>query len=53
MRGHRDEVRPARLPDLEVRLRALHPYELPEFLILDAEGSPAYARWISDVAGGR
>jgi periplasmic divalent cation tolerance protein len=43
----------ARLPELEARLRALHPYELPEFLILDAEGSQAYARWISDVAGGR
>ncbi len=43
----------ARLPDLEARLRALHPYELPEFLILDAEGSQAYARWVSDVAGGR
>lgn len=43
----------ARLPGLEARLRALHPYELPEFLILDAEGSQAYARWVSDVAGGR
>lgn len=43
----------ARLPDLEARLRALHPYELPELLILDAEGSQAYARWVSDVAGGR
>ncbi len=43
----------ARLPDLEARLRALHPYELPEFLILDAEGSQAYARWVSDAAGGR
>jgi periplasmic divalent cation tolerance protein len=43
----------ARLPDLEARLRALHPYELPEFLILDAEGSQAYARWVIDAAGGR
>jgi periplasmic divalent cation tolerance protein len=43
----------ARLLELEARVRALHPYELPEFLILDAAGSQAYARWVSDVVGGR
>jgi periplasmic divalent cation tolerance protein len=34
------------LAKLEARLRALHPYELPEFLVLDAGGSTAYAGWV-------
>ena len=39
----------ARLADLEARLRALHPYELPEFLILTAAGgSDAYLAWVRD-----
>jgi periplasmic divalent cation tolerance protein len=33
---------------LAARLRQLHPYELPEFIILDAEASTAYAEWIDD-----
>ena len=37
----------ARLPELEARLRALHPYELPEWLILDVGASEAYAAWMS------
>jgi periplasmic divalent cation tolerance protein len=28
------------------RLRALHPYDLPEILVLDATASPAYAAWL-------
>jgi periplasmic divalent cation tolerance protein len=37
----------ARLPDLERRLHELHPYELPEFLVLAVErGSEAYLRWL-------
>jgi uncharacterized protein involved in tolerance to divalent cations len=35
----------ANLAGLEVRLRALHPYDLPEFVVIDAAGSEAYARW--------
>jgi len=35
------------LAKLEERLRALHPYELPEFLVLDAGGSAAYAGWVA------
>jgi periplasmic divalent cation tolerance protein len=36
-----------RLPDLERRLHDLHPYELPEFLVVDVkEGSEAYLAWI-------
>lgn len=33
---------------LETRLRALHPYELPEFLVLTAEGSARYLQWIAE-----
>jgi periplasmic divalent cation tolerance protein len=33
---------------LYARLIELHPYELPEFLVLDAAGSPAYAGWIAE-----
>jgi periplasmic divalent cation tolerance protein len=34
---------------LEARLRALHPYELPELVVIDATGSEAYATWVRDV----
>jgi periplasmic divalent cation tolerance protein len=37
-----------KLPALEARLRALHPYELPEFLVLDAAGSAEYSAWIEE-----
>ena len=33
---------------LEARLRALHPYELPELVVIDAAGSEAYANWVRD-----
>jgi periplasmic divalent cation tolerance protein len=36
----------ARLPAIEGRLRALHPYELPEFVVLDGEASAAYGEWV-------
>jgi periplasmic divalent cation tolerance protein len=40
---------PARLAALEARVRELHPYELPEFLILTPDGgSAAYMAWVSD-----
>ena len=38
----------ARRGALEARLRALHPYELPEFVVVDATGSDAYAEWVRD-----
>jgi len=34
---------------VEARLRALHPYELPELVVLEAAGSEAYATWVRDV----
>lgn len=38
----------ARLAALETRLRALHPYELPELVVIDAAASDAYAGWVND-----
>ena len=39
----------ARVPALEARLRALHPYELPEFLVIPAgAGSVAYLAWVAE-----
>ena len=38
-----------RLAALEARLRELHPYDVPEFLVLRvSEGSAAYLRWLRD-----
>jgi periplasmic divalent cation tolerance protein len=38
-----------RVAALEARLRLLHPYELPEFVVISVEGgSDAYLRWIHD-----
>src|SRR5450432_3610121 len=38
----------AGLAALETRLRALHPYEVPELIVIDAAASGAYARWVND-----
>ncbi|MGB8356832.1 MAG: divalent-cation tolerance protein CutA [Chthoniobacteraceae bacterium] len=39
----------ARYADFEQRLRALHPYEVPEIIALNSvEGLPAYLQWIAD-----
>jgi periplasmic divalent cation tolerance protein len=35
-----------RLPELEARLHALHPYEVPEVITIAADGSDAYAAWV-------
>jgi periplasmic divalent cation tolerance protein len=40
-----------RLAELEARLHVLHPYELPEFVVLDAKASDAYGSWIDDATG--
>jgi periplasmic divalent cation tolerance protein len=38
-----------RVAALEARLRELHPYDLPEFLVLPATGgSAAYLDWVRD-----
>jgi periplasmic divalent cation tolerance protein len=41
-----------RLTALEARLRALHPYEVPEFLVIPvAGGSAAYLQWVGESVG--
>ncbi|MGE0363598.1 MAG: divalent-cation tolerance protein CutA [Vicinamibacterales bacterium] len=35
-----------RLAELEARLLALHPYELPELVVLDATASATYGAWV-------
>ena len=37
---------PAARPALIERLRALHPYDVPEIVALDASASDAYAAWL-------
>jgi len=37
---------PSRLAALEARLHQLHPYDVPEFLVLGAEASVAYTEWV-------
>lgn len=38
-----------RLVSLEARVRQLHRYELPEFLVIDpAAGAPAYLAWVRE-----
>jgi len=39
---------PGLVPALQARMRELHPYELPEFLVLGASGSDAYLSWIRE-----
>jgi periplasmic divalent cation tolerance protein len=42
-----------RLHMLEARLKELHPYELPEFLVLSVDGSSdAYATWVDQETRG-
>ena len=37
-----------RIASIQSRLRELHPYELPEFLVLPvSEGSAAYLEWVA------
>lgn len=41
-----------RLPALRERVLALHPYETPEWVVLDpTEVSPAYAAWVQAATG--
>jgi periplasmic divalent cation tolerance protein len=37
-----------RVEALAARLRELHPYELPEFIVLTAAASSAYATWVGE-----
>jgi len=43
------KTRAERLGALQVRLKILHPYEVPEFLVLPVSaGSPTYLDWVKD-----
>ena len=42
----------ARLGALERRLRELHPYELPELVVVEAAASQAYADWVTEQTSG-
>ncbi|HUG52993.1 MAG TPA: divalent-cation tolerance protein CutA [Vicinamibacteria bacterium] len=43
------KTRAERFDELAARLRALHPYEVPEMVVLPvAGGHPAYLDWLSD-----
>jgi len=42
---------PASAPALVDRLRALHPYEVPEILTLDATASASYGAWLHAETG--
>jgi periplasmic divalent cation tolerance protein len=44
---------PAGLERLTARLLALHPYETPELLVLEAGGSEAYLRWVGESVDSR
>ena len=46
------KTRVANVAALEQRVRELHPYEVPEFLVLTiAAGSAAYLSWLNDSVG--
>jgi len=43
------KTRAQRVAALETRLKALHPYDVPEFLVISGvNGSPDYLSWLSE-----
>jgi len=42
---------PQRRAAVEARLRTLHPYELPELVVIEAASSEAYSRWVIESSG--
>jgi periplasmic divalent cation tolerance protein len=43
----------ARVAALRERIASLHPYDLPELLVVEAEGSDAYVSWVAAETSGR
>ncbi|MEO5720264.1 MAG: divalent-cation tolerance protein CutA [Chthoniobacterales bacterium] len=40
---------PARFPELQARLKSLHPYDVPEIIAVPIrDGLPDYLRWVSE-----
>jgi len=44
---------PLRLDELRRIIDELHSYDVPEFVVLDADAGDAYARWIGDTVTER
>jgi periplasmic divalent cation tolerance protein len=43
----------SRLPELQERIRQLHPYEVPEIIALPiVDGDTEYLRWIEETVSG-
>lgn len=42
------KTRRALVDRLQARLRELHPYDLPEFIVLDAGASAGYLSWVGE-----
>ena len=40
-----------RIAAIEARFRELHPYELPEFIVLSAKASTSYLDWLRESVG--
>ena len=38
----------AQLAAIEARLRVLHPYDVPEFVVMNVEAGGAYGEWVAD-----
>lgn len=46
------KTKAAQVAAFETRVKELHPYEVPEFLVLTIDaGSPAYLSWLGDSVG--
>jgi periplasmic divalent cation tolerance protein len=44
------KTRSERVPDIIQRVRSLHPYDVPEVIVLPIlDGNPAYLEWIDEV----
>ena len=41
-----------RVPAIEARFQELHPYELPELLVISADASDSYLAWLCDSVAG-
>ena len=37
-----------RVPGIQARFQELHPYELPEFIVISADASAPYLEWLGD-----
>jgi periplasmic divalent cation tolerance protein len=45
------KTKPEQVESLMARLRELHPYELPEFIVLEGTASEAYDAWVAESTG--